>query len=752
MALAIVTNNAALRAAAAASGVNRDMETSMARLSSGKRINSASDDAAGVAISSRLTSNIRGIDQAIRNALDGQALIDTAEGAHKEIENILQRMREAALQGANDTNNVQDRSNLQVEFDALIVEIDRIAGTTTWAGNPLISSGGSDLSFQIRASSGSKDQLKVSVADVGAAALGLGGELTTKSTAFEVNRETKTTNTATGEVTTTSSTAIENTEPTAGISTTSETAYVTTALTPTAVGSEFNATTFAAPSQDNVSISAFSDGSFVQIYQTHSQDGSGFGIHGQIFDVSGAKVGPEFQINTHTTNNQLHPEVTVLADDSFAVIWSSQFQDGDGYGVMGRIFEKNGTVSTNEFQVNTYTSGNQGDTVQNDRPDGGADTAIESLATGGFVATWKSQGQDSSGHGVYGQIFDRQGLKVGNEFRINTYTNQDQIEPAMTRLSNGNFVVSWSSMRQDSSNEGVFGQIFDPAGSKIGSEFQINTVTARAQNRATLANLSSGGFVTTWSGTDVDGTGVIGQIFDSSGAKVGLEFQINTHTASDQTNPSVSGLEDGGFVVAWESRLQDGSQTGVYAQRYDSGGQKVGSEFQVNSHTNSYQHNAFVETLSGGDFIVSWQSNGQAAAYFDIFSQVFSTTNSFEATISVETTVNPVTTSSTSNLENLSILSNDYDLQAVTTIDLAIKTVNAQRAHLGAISNRLNHTVNNLTNISANLSAAKGGIEDADFALETTSLAKNQILQQASTAMLAQANASKQNVLSLLQG
>ena len=86
MALAIATNNAALRAAASASSVNRDMETSMARLSSGKRINSASDDAAGVAISSRLTSNIRGTDQAIRNALDGQALIDTAEGAHKEIE------------------------------------------------------------------------------------------------------------------------------------------------------------------------------------------------------------------------------------------------------------------------------------------------------------------------------------------------------------------------------------------------------------------------------------------------------------------------------------------------------------------------------------------------------------------------------------------------------------------------------------------------------------------------------------------
>ena len=88
---------------------------------------------------------------------------------------------------------------------------------------------------------------------------------------------------------------------------------------------------------------------------------------------------------------------------------------------------------------------------------------------------------------------------------------------------------------------------------------------------------------------------------------------------------------------------------------------------------------------------------------------------------------------------------------AIVVIDDAIKEVNTQRSELGAVSNRLNHTVNNLTNISSNLSSAQGRIQDADFALETTKLAKNQILQQASTAMLAQANASKQNVLGLLQ-
>ena len=173
MALAIATNNAALNAAASASSVNKDMETSMARLSSGKRINSASDDAAGVAISSRLSAEIRGTDQAIRNSLDGQALIDTAEGAHKEIENILQRMREVGIQSANDTNNNQDRTNLQAELDAMIVEIDRIAGTTTWAGANLMDATTTAFSFQVGAATGAKNQISVTLSQMNATGLGV---------------------------------------------------------------------------------------------------------------------------------------------------------------------------------------------------------------------------------------------------------------------------------------------------------------------------------------------------------------------------------------------------------------------------------------------------------------------------------------------------------------------------------------------------------------------------------------------------
>ena len=138
MALTVATNTGALMAQAAASSVNKEMEISMERLSTGKRINGASDDAAGVAIASRLTSEIRGTNQAIRNAMDGQAMVDTAEGALDEVVNIMQRMRELAVQASNQTNNSTDLANLNTEYQAMAAELTRIEDSTTWAGQLLL--------------------------------------------------------------------------------------------------------------------------------------------------------------------------------------------------------------------------------------------------------------------------------------------------------------------------------------------------------------------------------------------------------------------------------------------------------------------------------------------------------------------------------------------------------------------------------------------------------------------------------------
>jgi flagellin len=175
MALTVATNTGALMAQAAASSVNKEMEISMERLSTGKRINSAADDAAGVAIASRLSSEIRGTDQAIRNAMDAQALIDTAEGAQVEVVNLLQRMRELAVQAANDTNDSDDRASLNTEFQALESEIDRIGATTSWAGINLLATAGSTgkaLSFQVGSRTNDADVISVNILEVNKTAMG----------------------------------------------------------------------------------------------------------------------------------------------------------------------------------------------------------------------------------------------------------------------------------------------------------------------------------------------------------------------------------------------------------------------------------------------------------------------------------------------------------------------------------------------------------------------------------------------------
>ena len=172
MALSIGTNDGAMRASQAASIAARGMEASMERLSTGKRINSAADDAAGVAISSRLSAEIRGTNQSVRNALDGQALVATAEGAHKEVENILQRMRELAVQAANGTNNADDITNLEAEFTALSTEITRIGETTTWAGKALTGTDATAFSLQVGSGTATQNQITVTINSIKSADIG----------------------------------------------------------------------------------------------------------------------------------------------------------------------------------------------------------------------------------------------------------------------------------------------------------------------------------------------------------------------------------------------------------------------------------------------------------------------------------------------------------------------------------------------------------------------------------------------------
>ena len=195
MALSVATNVGALSATKAASAVNKVMETSMARLASGKRINSAADDSAGLAIASRLTSEARGLDMAARNAADGQALLNTIESAHNEIASILQRMRELAVQGSNDTNGTADRTNMRLELTELSEEIDNIAQQTKWAGNTLISAA---TTFRFQVGDEKDEQLTVTTSIVSASDLSVetGSDISALTTSAKFSAYIDTVNSA----------------------------------------------------------------------------------------------------------------------------------------------------------------------------------------------------------------------------------------------------------------------------------------------------------------------------------------------------------------------------------------------------------------------------------------------------------------------------------------------------------------------------------------------------------------------------
>ncbi len=171
MALTINTNVASLNAQRNLNSSQGALNKSMQRLSSGLRINSAKDDAAGLGISDRMTSQIRGLNQAVRNANDGISLAQTAEGALQESTNILQRMRELAVQSANDTNSAEDRASLQAEVTQLVAELDRISDTTSFNGRGLLNASTAGALFQVGANSG--QTISITISDADATALGV---------------------------------------------------------------------------------------------------------------------------------------------------------------------------------------------------------------------------------------------------------------------------------------------------------------------------------------------------------------------------------------------------------------------------------------------------------------------------------------------------------------------------------------------------------------------------------------------------
>jgi hypothetical protein len=291
-----------------------------------------------------------------------------------------------------------------------------------------------------------------------------------------------------------------------------------------------------------------------------------------------------------------------------------------------------GPAASPEVRVNTTTASDQGS------------PSVAMDADGDYVVAWNSFDQDGSGFGVYSQRYNAAGVPQGSESLVNTATADNQFAPSVAMDADGDYVVAWTSYGQDGDSDGVYAQRYHATGTPWGSETQVNTYTIGHQHQASVAMDADGDYVITWAGYFLDGNGfeIYAQRYNATGTPQGAEIRVNTTTINDQTQPDVAMDADGDYVVTWTSADQDGSGSGVYAQRYDAAGTPLGTQVRVNTTTDSAQFDPSIAMDADGDYAVTWTSENQDGSGYGVYSQRYAAAGSPQGS---ETGVNTVTSS-----------------------------------------------------------------------------------------------------------
>jgi VCBS repeat-containing protein len=230
-------------------------------------------------------------------------------------------------------------------------------------------------------------------------------------------------------------------------------------------------------------------------------------------------------------------------------------------------------------------------------------SSVAALSNGGYVVTWGSN--QGTNYDIYQQRYNANNVAVGGETRVNTTMANDQTTPEVVALNNGNYVIVWDSLNQGA----AYGAIYDASGNVVKSEFKLSTTATNVASDPSIALLSNGQFVVTYnaysSGSRFD---VWGQVFNADGSKSGSEFRANSSTTNDQLSSSVTGLSGGGFVVTWQSAV---GTDGIMARIYNATGSAVGNQFLVyqNQGTGGDQTAVSTVGLTGGGFVVTWTSS-----------------------------------------------------------------------------------------------------------------------------------------------
>lgn len=673
----INTNILAINAQRQLNKSQASQATSIERLSSGLRINSAKDDAAGLAISTRFETQIRGLNQAIRNANDGISLAQTAEGSLQEMGNILQRMRELAVQSANDSNSDQDRLSIQAEVDQLYDELGRISETTEFNGVKLLDGTAGTRTFQIGANSG--QSLDFSLDSVTTRDLNLNGF----SALGELNGGRISSNLF---ATDTAATAAANqlfaagqvTINGVGLDAFGPDSLDTTAATMTEIENIVNDKT----GLTGVSATAYNvvtggigvSGVVGTSLSINGQNVTKSGSMGELVDninrdVSGitAALGSSGElILSNDTGNQISvTDANAAGTDAAA----AGLTEGTYYGYLGLEsftgeeinigYDESLTGTSSMVQLLGFNSSE------------GSDKLTGGNVSGSFIAA--SDGIQINGVDL-GKIQNGTTNTVSAAdiaFGINAISDETGVEATAT--TSVTYEITLSNL-----------------GNASASDYSINSIEIDAGSSLVT---SMEDFVQMVNNAGVQG--VVASVEEASGklkltSDVGIDIVIG-QTAADRLFVGASQTTTTRGIVSLESE----------------NGQDV-----------TIESTAITEALKDGAL--------NKLGYIDQGGN----TTAIGLGLSVTT------------VGNASV--------AIDRIDDALDTVSSVRANLGAFQNRLGSTIANLENVSQNLSSANSRIRDADFAVETANLTKTQILQQAGIAMLSQANASQQNVLSLL--
>ncbi len=601
----INTNVASLNAQRNLTTSQGQLATALQRLSSGLRINSAKDDAAGLAISERFTTQIRGLNQAVRNANDGISLAQTAEGALGETGNALQRIRELAIQSANSTNSASDRAALNAEAAQLLAEVQRIAQTTQFNGQNILDGSFSSAQFQV----GANANQTISFGVQGATTNALG-------------------------------------------------AYQATST-------------------------AVSDTAF---------DGAGFTINGVEIgvsaDTSAAGVTGDSATAKATAINAKANETGVTATAANEVVGSAPVARS---GLANGALRINGiAVGAIANSTNAVTQGQNAATAINAVSNQTGVTAVADASTGALT------------------------LSTSDGRNIKIESGAGNAQGATDILNATGLDVSDGANATGNSTQTLTAEAYTTAGQADelaeGDTVTIDNVTYE--------------FRTTGSATGSNVLVTLGASTAAGGVATALATAINLQFAAGNT--TVQADDNGADVVLTQAKV------GAYAIGYSAtladadGMAAAAAVLGTNSADGTGVTNRGTLTLSSAEnFTVGGADVARAGL----------------AAASANLT----------RLDTVDISTVDGANAAIAVLDGALSQVTSIRADLGAVQNRFASTIANLQTTSENLSASRSRILDADFAAETATMTRAQILQQAGTAILAQANAIPQNVLSLLR-